>query len=423
MKFTDIIRTALQNLGRRKVRTVLTSIGVFVGILTIVTMVSLGIGVQKQVTDTIKALGLETVFVNPKVARQPTGAYNPFARPHPDKPLSPAAVDSLKAVRGVKSVEVLLDLPAAPEMTLTIDGKTFPITLQERDPEARIFGRPQTMLAGQYVADTSDAKGIVLSQRLLKGAGYKDAQLAGLAGKAATISVTAPRGDKATFKTSVLGVSNGVFGAELGNADKLELKKWWYNDPNILETDGYGAAVVHTESLNDASRVAKEVDSMGFDSATLQTFLDQANRIFTVLQVMLSSVGLLALLVASIGIVNTMIMAIYERTREIGILKAIGSSNGDVLRMFTLEAGMIGLLGGVVGVISGWLLGLILNALIPEYFKGQGVPLPVNSTFFVVTWELVAGALLFSTLVGIVAGIYPAFRAARLDPLAALRHE
>lgn len=423
MKIKDTIHSALQNLGRRKVRTVLTSVGVFVGILTIVTMVSLGIGVQKQVTDTIKALGLETVFVSPKVPRQPSGAYNPYARQRPDKPLSPAAVDSLQRVRGVQSVEVSLDLPAAPEMALTINDKTFQIALQESDMEDRIFDRPQTMVSGQHLTNTPDAKGIVLSQRLLKGAGYKDDQLAGLVGKDATISVTAPRGDKSTFKTTVLGVTNGTFGAELGNADKLELKKWWYNDPNILETDGYATAVVHTEGINDASRVAKEVESMGFDSATLQTFLDQANRIFTVLQVMLSSVGLLALLVASIGIVNTMIMAIYERTREIGILKAIGSSNGDVLRMFMFEAGMIGLLGGIVGVICGWLLGLALNAFIPEYFKGQGVPLPAGSAFFVVTWELVAGALVFSTLVGIIAGLYPAFRAARLDPLAALRHE
>jgi ABC-type antimicrobial peptide transport system permease subunit len=423
MKLTDTIRTALQNLGRRKVRTVLTSIGVFVGILTIVTMVSLGIGVQKQVTDTIKELGLETVFVAPDVQGQPAGAYNPFARPKPEKPLTPDAIATLQKIPGVQSVGVTLELPAAPEMTLTVDGKTFPIVLVERDPERRVFGRPQSMLAGEAVPETPDSTGIVLSQRLLKGAGYSTDQYASLVGRPATISVTAPRGDKADFKSTVIGVSDAAFGAELGNSDKLELKKWWYNDPNILQTDGYMSAVVHTDSLNDATRVANEVTNMGFQSATLQTFLDQANRIFTILQVMLSSVGLLALLVASIGIVNTMIMAIYERTREIGVLKALGSSNGDVLRMFMVEAGMIGLLGGVVGVISGWLLGLVLNALIPEYFKAQGVPLPIGSTFFLVNWQLVAGALVFATLVGIAAGLYPAFRAARLDPLAALRHE
>ncbi len=309
MKLTDIIRTALQNLGRRKVRTVLTSVGVFVGILTIVTMVSLGIGVQKQVTDTIQALGLETVFVSPKEAAQPAGAYNPFARTHPDKPLTPADVERLKAIRGVKSVEVVLELPAAPEMTMRLEGKTFPITLRERGPEQRVFSRPQTMLVGQALPETPDATGMVLSQRLLKGAGYNPQQFDALVGKPATINVTAPRGDKQAFQTTIQGVSDALGGAELANADKLTLKKWWYNDPNILQTDGYATVVVHTESLNDATRVAGEVDTLGFQSATLQTFLDQANRIFTILQVMLSSVGLLALLVASIGIVNTMIMA------------------------------------------------------------------------------------------------------------------
>ncbi|HYP39866.1 MAG TPA: FtsX-like permease family protein, partial [Chloroflexia bacterium] len=195
----------------------------------------------------------------------------------------------------------------------------------------------------------------------------------------------------------------------------------WYNDPNILETDGYTFALVHAASLNDATRVAGEVENMGLESATLQTFLDQVNRIFAIMQVMLSSIGLLALLVASIGIVNTMIMAIYERTREIGVLKALGSSNGDVLRMFMVEAGMIGLLGGIVGVVLGWLLGLALNAFIADYLKRERIP--IDAPFFLVTWELIGASLLFATLVGILAGLYPALRAARLDPLQALRHE
>jgi ABC-type antimicrobial peptide transport system permease subunit len=210
-------------------------------------------------------------------------------------------------------------------------------------------------------------------------------------------------------------------GADLGNVDKLALKEWWYDDPNILETEGYSAVVVRTRSLNDATLVSKQVSDMGFRSATLQTFLDQVNRIFAILEVMLASVGLLALLVASVGITNTMVMSIYERTREIGTLKALGASNGDVLRTFMLEAGLIGLLGGIVGVIGGWLLGLALNAVILDYLKNEQIS--ISEPFFVVTWELVAAVLIFASFIGIAAGLYPALRAARLDPLAALRHE
>jgi putative ABC transport system permease protein len=136
---------------------------------------------------------------------------------------------------------------------------------------------------------------------------------------------------------------------------------------------------------------------------------------------MLSSVGGLALLVASLGIVNTMIMSIYERTREIGTLKAIGASRGDIRRLFMLEAGMIGLLGGLIGLLSGWALGLLLNRIILWYIERE--QLPVRGTFFVVTPTLALVAVGFAILVGIVAGLYPANRAAKLDPLTALRHE
>src|SRR4051812_25539965 len=280
MKLSDILRTAFQNLGRRKVRTVLTSIGVFVGILTIVTMVSLGVGIQKQITDTIKELGLETVFISPNVDRAPAGTYNPYVRQRPQIPLSPEMAQRIAAIQGVASVEVMLELPAAPEVSATIAGKSFPVTLVDQDPEDRVFASKQPMLAGKLLDNTPDAKGIVFSQRLLKGAGYTPEQFAGLIGKPVSLTVTAPRGDKTTIQTTVAGVSGTTFGAELANADKLEIKQWWFNDPKILEEDGYATGVVHTNSLNDATRVSKAVTDLGLRASTLQTFLDQVNRIF-----------------------------------------------------------------------------------------------------------------------------------------------
>lgn len=149
--------------------------------------------------------------------------------------------------------------------------------------------------------------------------------------------------------------------------------------------------------------------------------LDVANRGMIILQTMLGSVGGLALLVASVGIANTMVMAVYERTKEIGILKAVGAAPGQIRTLFVIEASLIGLLGGIIGTVLGWLLGKGLNWLILAILRWQDVNM--GGTFFVVPWWLVVGALALATLVGLLAGLYPAARAARLAPLDALRYE
>ena len=118
------------------------------------------------------------------------------------------------------------------------------------------------------------------------------------------------------------------------------------------------------------------------------------------------------------GIANTMVMAVYERTCEIGILKAMGASRTDIRRLFMIEAGFIGLAGGVIGLLLGWGLGVVLNQGIVWYMQHRDLPM-----LFVVTPLLALGVTLFATGIGIVAGLLPAHRAASLDPLAALRHE
>ena len=130
--------------------------------------------------------------------------------------------------------------------------------------------------------------------------------------------------------------------------------------------------------------------------------------------------GSLALAVATLGIINTLVMAILERRREIGILKALGAADRDVRRLFFAEAGAMGLLGGVVGVTMGWLIGRALNFGTDVYLRGQDLP---SVTISLVPWWMVAAAIAFAVAVSLAAGIYPASRAARLDPIEALRYE
>jgi ABC-type antimicrobial peptide transport system permease subunit len=199
------------------------------------------------------------------------------------------------------------------------------------------------------------------------------------------------------------------------------MRAWWFDDPDFLERDGYDAMTVRAIDLTAVPAVTEEVEALGLEVQSLETILDVANQVLGLLQALLGSVGGLALLVAALGVANTMMMAIYERTREIGVLKALGASAGEIRRLFTVEAGMIGLIGGVVGLIFGSLLGKLVDWIAHRYLIGEGItgvgPLSV------VPWWLAVGALIFAAVIGILAGLYPAARAARLDPVTALRHE
>jgi len=149
------------------------------------------------------------------------------------------------------------------------------------------------------------------------------------------------------------------------------------------------------------------------------------NNFYLVLQIIFGGVGAIALLVAAIGIANTMAMAILERTREIGLMKAVGATNRDVLSIFLGEAAGIGFLGGLGGVLVGWLAGQGINVAAQVYFANQSTQaggVPVSVAVSTPAWLLLF-ALVFATLIGLLSGLYPALRAATMVPVLALKYE
>ncbi len=147
---------------------------------------------------------------------------------------------------------------------------------------------------------------------------------------------------------------------------------------------------------------------------------EEINRGFLVMDMILAVVGMIAIVVASLGIVNTMVMSILERYCEIGIMKAVGASDKDVKKIFFFESGVIGFLGGIFGLALGWLVSGLINQVVNYFLARQGVPF---IQYFSFPWWLCLGAVFFSILVSLLAGIYPAVRAARVDPVVALRHD
>jgi putative ABC transport system permease protein len=182
----------------------------------------------------------------------------------------------------------------------------------------------------------------------------------------------------------------------------------------------YSSISARVKNPTQVQAVEDAIKKMGFTTFSLLDASQSLRTFFKVLDLFLLIFGSLALAVASIGIVNTLVMAILERRREIGIMKALGASDGDVKKLFFAEAGAMGILGGVVGVALGWAIGRIINAGTNVYLRRESL---TPDTFWAVPWWLVAVAIGFSFLVSLVSGLYPAARAAKLDPVQALRYE
>jgi len=182
----------------------------------------------------------------------------------------------------------------------------------------------------------------------------------------------------------------------------------------------YSSISVRVKNPAEIKGVEDSIKKMGFTTFSILDASQSLQKVFKVLYAFLGIFGSLALAVASIGIVNTLVMAILERRREIGIMKAIGASDGDVQRLFFAEAGAMGIVGGIIGVVLGWAIGQVINFGTNIWLRSQSIP---PEHFWAVPLWLVLFAILFAFFVSLVSGLYPAGRAAKLDPVQALRYE
>ena len=189
---------------------------------------------------------------------------------------------------------------------------------------------------------------------------------------------------------------------------------------NMLDQNGYDSFTVKVDSASEAKAVTAQIKRLGVGAADAETSINSQLAIFNIVGLVLGGIGGIALLVAAIGVVNTMIMAILERTREIGVMRAVGAKRGTVSRLFTLEAALLGFMGGVVGVGIGYGLTRIADVFINKQLITNG--LQARNIITLPIW-LILTVVLITTVIGILAGLYPARRAAKLDPVEALHYE
>jgi putative ABC transport system permease protein len=186
----------------------------------------------------------------------------------------------------------------------------------------------------------------------------------------------------------------------------------------VEESQGYENVRVKVTNNDVVQQVVEEIRAQGLETWSPTDMLEELNQVFLIIQLILGGIGSVALLVATIGIVNTMTMSILERNKEIGVMKALGATIPNIKLMFLIESGVIGILGGLVGLASSYGLVMVVN-LVAKNMMGDNL----NSSLAVIPAWLAMAAMAFSLVIGIIAGLYPAGKAAKISPLEAIRNE
>lgn len=488
MSFFDLLLLSLRNVREAKLRASLTTMGVIVGVAMIVTMMSFGLGLQRNTIQRFKELDLfneMTVFgqtASTLIAaqqknsndasnnEQPDRSRDARGRPDkaPEKILNDAAINEIAKIPGVVSVEPSIFFNAyvrtnGRALVQNVGGALVP------NPATRF----KEFAAGGMIGAT-DAGEVVVDEEFIRDFGY--ANPADAIGKSVEFLAPSQKNeeeDEGTpnfFGIPLEEVSNekpapsdalvartfrivGVLKSEdesgrrrfrglmptAGLYISLQDARGWrekYRD-NLSrialelarnsgalkkeESIDYGSAVVRVNDPASMVEVRKKITELGFGSFSIMDQLEQLRLVFLIINSALGLLGGISLLVASFGIANTMIMSILERTREIGIMKAIGAEDREIKLIFFIEASVIGFAGGVMGSLCAWGIDALANRLAYKFIlKPQGA---TYVDFFALPPYLWAGAIVFAVLISIVAALYPAARAARIDPVRALRHD
>jgi putative ABC transport system permease protein len=472
LKLYDLSELAVRNLRESLLRNSLTTVGISVGVASLVAMLSLGIGLQQLASRRLQKSGLfDTIVVT---SRRDLRSFNreqeingptPAESPALDEPAR-AKIEQLPDVQeafpdirfitelrleGKPHLTMVAGMPSSAEKNDAFDGMQGRFFSSATAPEVVIQKAFAEELLGQKRQPGADDVDVAEVAKPLLGKGLVMRYAERLPAprpqsNTPAASKTVPeRGnaieDMAAYSVisheqtlKIVGVADldpdsmrGAARARVFMPLKLAQDLHVMQPSDLRDTTRalgnaptYTNVSVRVKSPKHVPAVESAIKKLGFNTFSVVDATRSLRQFFAILDLFLGIFGSLALAVASIGIVNTLVMAILERRKEIGIMKAIGASDIDVKKLFFAEAGAMGLIGGAVGVALGWTIGRVINVGTNIYLKQQNFP-PEQIWF--VPWWLVAGAIVFAFIVSLVSGLYPASRAARLDPVQALRYE
>jgi putative ABC transport system permease protein len=458
VKIRDLTELAGRNLREALLRNSLTTLGIGVGIASLVAMLSLGVGLQELANKRLSSSGLfDAVFVSSRMFERGFGRNGRTAAGSGEqaRPLNQEARDQMAKLPNV--VEVYPEIRFSTEVTYA--GNPYLSMVAGIPDSARdggafdgmkgvFFSSPhadETILQIEFAKQLADPPDTLLGKEIVLRYAERETLPAGSSTDPPLHAQTKASPDSNLSpgfsviprqkKLRVIGIVQTEPAAGFGGfgrgrvlipeelAETLSAAQ--SNDLRDILRGSSGARnfaslTVRVKKASDVKAAEEAIKTMGFATFSLLDVTKNLRLVFAVFDLLLGIFGSLALLVASLGIINTLVMAILERRREIGVLKALGASDRDVRKLFFAEAGAMGLLGGILGVLMGWLIGQLLTLGTNVYLERQDLPrIRISS----VPWWMIAGAISFSIVVSLAAGLYPASRAARLNPVEALRYE
>lgn len=430
MSKLDLILMGIKNLWRRKLRTSLTILGVVIGTSAIIVMLSLGFGLTYFMEDQISQWGsLTTINVYKKWVDPTLGEK--------EVKLDDKAVEALRKLPNVQTISPVLEtfgtvingryIAQVPikgiipetmedfgfeveEGRLLTDRDEFAVVFGKNthfwDPKARVYREPKINLMKDRMRITLDPNyGYDMPGQ--NRVNYKEYKIK-------TAGVLVDENMDLSY-----GIYMPIKDVQLMIRDKEKAEGQKTQGRSELEYSKIDVKVADVKQVADLQDTIRE---MGFEAYSLSDALDFIKEQAAIIQAVLGGIGAISLLVAAIGITNTMIMSIYERTREIGVMKVIGASLKDIRDLFLFESALIGLLGGSLGIAFSYLLSFLLNKFGAQAF-GEALGMYGATKISVIPFWLVLAAMAFSALIGVLSGYFPARRAMNLSALEAIRME
>jgi len=432
LKIADSFKLSLNSIMHRQLRSWLTLLGIVIGVAAVVSIISIGVGAQASVTENLSGLGADIITISPGFSRagffggdfrggREAGGMGRTGTESEEETPTLTKRDS-SVIEGNPNVEYVTEIVSgrgeivflAESTNVTITGVN-PTTWKETTTAEIETGRPLS---------SSDLTSVVIGYRLA----YETFKQPITIGRRVTIenrpfTVVGILEESGTGMGPGGGSDSTVYMSCMGAWEVTDVEKDAFSS---IQAKAKDAELVEEtmEELTSSLLLSRRVteDNQDFSVSSSQAMQEQIAETTQSLTLFLGAIAAISLLVGAIGVANSMFTSVLEKTKLIGILKALGSTNNEILRIFMIESGLFGLVGGIIGVVLGTLVSVVLGALdiisLPM-MRGGGM----GGMSTLVSPQLVITAIVLSTVVGIVSGIMPARAAAKLKPVEALRYE